>query len=78
MILDAEPNGDYNKDLYDEDELDFHDVNHPDYMPPHVQARLIGSGIYRHYIIPKPGTPEEQDKNERFKKQPFRPNMSVK
>jgi hypothetical protein len=49
-ILDAEPDGDDN-----EDELDLHDVNHPNYMPPHVQSHLLGphgrSVIYKHFII---------------------------
>jgi hypothetical protein len=33
-ILDAEPDGYDDEDSYDEDYLDLHDVNHPDYMPP--------------------------------------------
>jgi hypothetical protein len=41
-ILHAEPDGNENEDSYDEDDLDLHDVNHPDYMSPHVQAHLLG------------------------------------
>jgi hypothetical protein len=46
-ILDAEPDGYDDEDSYDEDDLDLHDVNHPDYIPPHVQARLIGPRVPR-------------------------------
>jgi hypothetical protein len=68
--LDAEPDGDDDKDLYDEDDLDLHDVNHPDYMLPHDQARLIGPRVPREirylqkFYNPSPGTPEEHDENE--------------
>jgi hypothetical protein len=69
-ILDAEPDGDNDKDSYDEDDLDLYDVNHPNYMPPHVQARLIGPRVPREihnlqtFYNPNPGTPEEHDENE--------------
>jgi hypothetical protein len=44
-ILDTEPDGDDNEDSYDKDDLDLHDINHPDYMPLHVQAHLHGPRI---------------------------------
>jgi transposase InsO family protein len=69
-VLDAEPDGGDDEDLYDKDDLDLHDVNHPDYMPPHVQDRLLGPGVPREirnlqtFYNPNPGIPEEQDENE--------------
>jgi hypothetical protein len=69
-ILDADTNGDNNKDSYDEDDLDLHDVNHPDYMPTHVQTGLIRPRVPREirnlqtFYNPSPGTPEEHDENE--------------
>jgi hypothetical protein len=68
--LDAEPNGDDDKDLYDKDDLDLHDVNHPNYMPPHVQDRLLGPRVPREirnlqtFYRFSPGTPEEHHENE--------------
>jgi hypothetical protein len=41
-ILDNEPDGDENEDSYDEDDVDLHNVNHPDCMPLHIQSRLLG------------------------------------
>jgi hypothetical protein len=64
-ILDTDPDGDNNKESYDKDDLDLHDVNHPDYIPPHVQASLLGPHVPREICIlqtfynPSPGTPEE-------------------
>jgi hypothetical protein len=58
------------EDLYDEDDLDLHDVNHPNYMPLHVQARLLGPRVPREiqnlqtFYNANPVTPEEQDENE--------------
>jgi hypothetical protein len=55
---------------YDEDDLDLHDFNHPNYMPPHVQARLLGPCVPREirnlqtFYNPNPGTPEKNDDNE--------------
>jgi hypothetical protein len=52
-ILDAEPDGDNDEELYDKDDLDLHDVNHPNYMPPHVQAyenELLEAGIYAKHV----------------------------
>jgi hypothetical protein len=69
-ILVSEPNGNDDKDAYDEDDLNLHDVSHPDYMPPHVQDRLLGPRIPREirnlqtFNNPNPGTPKEQDDNE--------------
>jgi hypothetical protein len=69
-ILNTEPVGNDDKELYNKDDLDLHDVKHCNSMPPHVQVRLLGPCVpqeicnLQSFYNPNPGTPEEQDENE--------------
>jgi hypothetical protein len=69
-ILDDEPDGEDDKVLYDKDYLDLHDVNHPDYMPSHVQDRLIRHRVPQEirnlqtFYNPSPETIKEHDEND--------------
>ena len=42
LRLNTESDGEDETDSDEEADLDIGDINHPDYMPPHVQARLLG------------------------------------
>jgi hypothetical protein len=64
FIIDVDFDGSDNEDSYNGEDLDLYDINHPDYMPPHVQAHLIGPHVtcevhnFQTFCNPHPGTPE--------------------